>query len=58
MLSPAGAQKGTFLLVTIPHFSEHEMVITFFVEDALGAATAVALGLVMTALAAFYLFRK
>lgn len=58
VLSPMKGEEGTFLLVSIPHFSEHQLVIQFIVENTAVKIMAVFLGMIITTMAGFYLFKK
>lgn len=52
------SEDGAFLLITIPHFSEHIISIEFILENIFGKIMAICFGLLIIALATFYIFRK
>ncbi len=50
-------KEGTFLLISIPHFSEHTISIEFIVENPIAKMIAISLGLLIVGIAAFYIFK-
>jgi len=58
VLSSVYGDEGMFLLVTIPHFSEHQLIIQFMVENTAARTAAIFLGFLVIALASFYMFKK
>ena len=50
-------KDGTFMLVSIPHFSEHKISIEFIVENPVARLVAISFGLLIVAIAAFYIFK-
>lgn len=48
---------GVFLLISIPHFSEHEIKIEFIVKNPVFQILAVISGLIVVTFAAFYIFK-
>ncbi len=51
------SEEGTFLLITIPHFSEHIISIEFVVKNIINNILAIVFGIVIILLAAFYIFK-
>jgi hypothetical protein len=58
ILSSSYPEEGTFLLVTIPHFSEHQLIIEFVVDTIMTKAVAIFIGIIIIMLASFYMFKK
>ncbi len=58
ILSPVSSNEGMFVLVTIPHFSDHQLSIEFVVENVFAKIAAIAMGFLVIALASFYMFKK
>ncbi len=52
------SEEGTFILVTVPHFSEHQLSIEFLVENIFAKMAAVVMGSIVIFFAAFYMFKK
>ena len=50
-------KEGTFLLISIPHFSEHTISIQFIMENPILKAIALMLGIAVVGVAAFYVFK-
>lgn len=50
-------KEGTFLLISIPHFSEHKISIEFIVENPIARLAAISFGLLIVGIAAFYIFK-
>ena len=50
--------EGEILLITIPHFSEHQISIEFITENVWATVAAIAMGIIFILLAAAYMFRK
>lgn len=58
VLSSVYGDEGIFLLVTIPHFSEHQLIIQFMAENTAARIAAIFLGFLVIALASFYMFKR
>ena len=54
----ASTKEGVFLLISIPHFSQHEINIEFIVRNPIFQAIALLSGIAIVGLAALYLFKK
>ena len=52
------SKEGVFLLISVPHFSNHQMSIEFIFENIFGKIIAVFFGIFIISLAALYLFKK
>jgi len=50
-------KEGTFLLISIPHFSEHKISIEFIIENPLFRIISFIAGIIVVGVAAFYLFK-
>ncbi len=51
-------EEGEIILITIPHFSDHQLSIEFIRENVMATFAAIAMGILFIFLAAFYMFKK
>ena len=52
------SEEGKFILVTVPHFSEHQLSIEFLMENIFAKLAAIVMGLLVILFATFYMFKK